>query len=70
MHARQEWHRDPQLTMRMFIVMFLLGALYLAFIGALFYVGVNILFIVVIAGGSAFSGLRPVAKALGTSDCM
>jgi heat shock protein HtpX len=53
MHARQQWHRDSQLTIRMFIVMFLLGALYLAFIGALFYVGFNILFIAVIAGGLA-----------------
>jgi heat shock protein HtpX len=53
MRARQHWYRDPKLTMRMFIVMFLLIALYLAFVAVLFYAGVNFILIAFVAGGLA-----------------
>jgi len=54
MQARQHWYKDSGLQRRMFIVMALLMALYLAFIAVLFYVGVPVLMIALIAGGMAF----------------
>jgi heat shock protein HtpX len=42
---------DWGLTARMFLTMFLLALVYLAFIGALLWFGVNFIFIVIIAGG-------------------
>jgi heat shock protein HtpX len=45
--------RDPGLQARMLLTMFLLGALYVAFVGVLFAAGVNALFIVIIAVGLA-----------------
>lgn len=53
MHARQHWYKDPKLTRRMMLVMFLLVALYLAFTAVLFYAGVNFIIIAVVAGGLA-----------------
>src|SRR5689334_5658798 len=47
--------RDTGLQLRMTTVMFLLGVLYVAFIGAMFIAGVNAIFIVVIAGGLALT---------------
>lgn len=47
----REWYgHDSGLTLRMFLVMFLLGALYLGFLAVLWAAGVNFLTIIVIAG--------------------
>ena len=53
MQARQHWYRDPSLSRRMFFVMALLVALYLAFTAVLFYAGVNFVVIAIVAGGLA-----------------
>ena len=53
MRARQHWYRDPRLTRRMFLVMFLLGALYLAFTAVLWYAGASFVLIALVAGGLA-----------------
>ena len=53
MQARQHWYRDPSLSRRMFFVMVLLIALYLAFTAVLFYAGVNFVVIALVAGGLA-----------------
>jgi heat shock protein HtpX len=55
MRERQWYGHDSGLTFRMFIVMFLLAALYLGFVAALFASGVNPLWIVIIAGGLLFA---------------
>jgi heat shock protein HtpX len=47
----RHWYRDSGLQARMFVVMALLGALYLFFMAALFAAGVNFLFILIVAGG-------------------
>ena len=53
MRARQHWYRDPRLQTRMFIVMGLLMALYLAFGAVLWYAGASFIMIAVLAGGMA-----------------
>ncbi|MBW3607451.1 MAG: M48 family metalloprotease, partial [Actinobacteria bacterium] len=45
--------RDAGLQSRMILTMFLLGALYVAFVGVLFYAGVQGIMILLIAGGFA-----------------
>jgi len=50
----RHWYRDTGLQARMFLVMGLLAALYLAFMAALWYAGVNFFMIVLIAGGMLF----------------
>lgn len=50
----RHWYRDTGLQARMFLVMGLLAALYLAFMAALWYAGVNFFVIVLIAGGMLF----------------
>lgn len=55
MQARQHWYRDPSLSRRMFFVMVLLVALYLAFTAVLFYAGVNFVVIALVAGGLALA---------------
>jgi len=49
--TKTQFGRDPGLQARMLLTMFLLGALYVVFVGVLFAAGVNALFIVVIAVG-------------------
>jgi heat shock protein HtpX len=49
--TKTEFGRDPGLQARMLLTMFLLGALYVAFVGVLFAAGVNAAFIVIIAVG-------------------
>ncbi len=41
--------RDPELTFRMFFTMFMLGLVYIAFIGLLLFAGVDFIFIALIA---------------------
>ncbi len=41
--------RDPELTFRMIFTMFMLGLIYIAFIGLLFWAGVSFIFIALIA---------------------
>ena len=53
MRARQHWYRDPRLQTRMFVVMGLLMALYLAFMAVLWYAGASFILIALIAGGMA-----------------
>src|SRR5215213_4975979 len=53
MRKLSSFGRDTGLQIRMATTMFLLGLVYVAFIGVLFAAGVNALFIVVIAGGLA-----------------
>lgn len=48
-----EFGRDTGLQIRMATTMFLLGAVYVVFVGVLFSAGVNAMFIVFIAGGMA-----------------
>ncbi len=55
--TKTEFGRDPGLQARMLLTMFLLGALYVAFVGVLFAAGVNAGFIVVIAVGLAAAQL-------------
>jgi len=47
--TKTEFPRDPGLKARMLLTLFLLGALYVVFVGVLFAAGVNAVFIVVIA---------------------
>lgn len=54
MNPRLHWYRDPRLQTRMFLVMGLLMALYLAFVAVLWYAGVSVIVIAVIAGAMAF----------------
>src|SRR3990170_4809524 len=49
--ARRWYGRDTGLSVRMFLTMFLLAVVYLAFLTFLFWIGVDSLFLVVIAGG-------------------
>ncbi len=49
--------RDTGLQFRMLTTLFLLGLLYVAFVGALFAAGASAVFILVIAGGLAFAQL-------------
>lgn len=51
MARKTSFGRDTQLTTRMVVTMFLLGALYVVFVGVLIAVGVNLAFVIVIAGG-------------------
>jgi heat shock protein HtpX len=51
--TKTSFSRDPGLQARMLLTMFLLGALYVAFVGVLFAAGTNALLIVIIAGGLA-----------------
>ena len=53
MRAREHWYRDPRLQARMFLVMGLLLALYLAFGAALWYAGASFILIALVAGGLA-----------------
>ena len=50
----RHWYRDTGLQARMFVVMGLLAALYLAFMAALWAAGVNFFVIMLIAGGMLF----------------
>ena len=50
----RHWYRDTGLQARMIFVMGLLAALYLAFMAALLYAGVNFVFILIVAGGLLF----------------
>jgi len=50
----RHWYRDTGLQARMFLVMGLLAALYLAFMAALWYAGVDFFVIMLIAGGMLF----------------
>src|SRR5439155_24616407 len=54
MAARASFGRDTQLTFRMVLTMFLLGLLYVIFIGVLIAVGVSLAFVIVIAGALLF----------------
>jgi heat shock protein HtpX len=47
----RHWYRDTGLQARMVVVMGLLAALYLFFMGALLYAGVNFVAVLVMAGG-------------------
>jgi heat shock protein HtpX len=49
--TKTQFGRDPGLQARMLLTMFLLGALYVAFVGVLFAAGINAAFIVIIAVG-------------------
>src|SRR5918911_5018704 len=53
MQKLSSFGRDTGLQIRMATTMFLLGLVYVVFVGALFAAGVNAVFIVVIAGGLA-----------------
>jgi heat shock protein HtpX len=55
--TKTSFGRDPGLQARMLLTIFLLGALYVVFIGVLFAAGVNALFITVIAVGLAAAQL-------------
>lgn len=46
----KKWYRDPGLQARMFLTMFLLAAVYLAFLTILWYVGVETLGLILVAG--------------------
>ncbi|MFN8556354.1 MAG: zinc metalloprotease HtpX [Dehalococcoidia bacterium] len=50
----RQWYHDGGLQARMMVVYALLGAVYLAFMAALYWAGVPVLFIVLIAGGLLF----------------
>jgi len=52
--TKTEFGRDPGLQFRMILTLFLLGALYVVFAGALFAAGANGVLILVICGGLAF----------------
>jgi heat shock protein HtpX len=55
--TKTSFTRDPGLQARMLLTMFLLGALYVVFVGVLFAAGVHALVIVLIAGGLAAAQL-------------
>jgi len=48
------WIRDPGLTMRMFLTMFLLAIVYLAFLTVLYYYGVGFLYLAMFSGAFLF----------------
>jgi heat shock protein HtpX len=52
--SRNRFRSDPQLVARMGITMFLIGALYVGVVAALIFSGVNLGFVLVIAGGLLF----------------
>src|SRR6476620_423113 len=53
--ARTRFRADHGLSTRMVLVMFLMGALYVAFVVFLMWVGINPAFVLVIAGGLLFA---------------
>jgi heat shock protein HtpX len=55
--TKTSFRRDPGLQARMLLTMFLLGALYVVFVGVLFAAGVQALVIVLLAGGLAAAQL-------------
>jgi heat shock protein HtpX len=55
--TKTSFRRDPGLQARMLLTMFLLGALYVVFVGVLFAAGVQAVVIVLIAGGLAAAQL-------------
>jgi heat shock protein HtpX len=55
--TKTSFRRDPGLQTRMLLTMFLLGVVYVAFVGVLFAAGANAGFIVIIAGGLAAAQL-------------
>ena len=55
--TKTQFGRDPGLQARMLLTMFLLGALYVVFVGVLFAAGVNAGFIVILAVGLAAAQL-------------
>jgi Zn-dependent protease with chaperone function len=55
--TKTQFPRDPGLQSRMILTMFLLGALYVVFVGVLFAAGVNAGFIVIIAVGLSVAQL-------------
>ncbi len=67
--SRDIYKPDTQLTVRMFIVMFLLAALYLAFIGVMFTAGLDSftigLIAIVLIGGQYFFSDRLVLASVG-----
>ena len=55
--TKTSFTRDPGLQARMLLTMFLLGAVYVAFVGVLFAAGAQAGLIVIIAGGLAAAQL-------------
>jgi heat shock protein HtpX len=55
--TKTSFARDPGLQARMLLTMFLLGAVYVAFVGVLFAAGTSVVLIVIIAGGLAAAQL-------------
>ncbi|MDQ1685261.1 MAG: heat shock protein HtpX [Frankiaceae bacterium] len=53
--SRKRFRSDPQLVARMGITMFLIGALYVGVVAALIASGINLVFVIVIAGGLLFA---------------
>ena len=51
---QRSYGRDPELTFRMFFTLFMLGILYVVFVGLLFWAGIDPIFIGVIAVAMAF----------------
>jgi heat shock protein HtpX len=70
--TKTQFGRDPGLQARMLLTMFLLGALYVAFVGVLFAAGLNAAFIVIIAVGLAaaqlFSSDKLALRAMGARE--
>ncbi|HIH40607.1 MAG TPA: zinc metalloprotease HtpX, partial [Halobacteria archaeon] len=52
---KKEWEKDRGLFIRMFMTMFLLAVIYLAFIAVLSVLGVSIVPIIIIAGIMLFA---------------
>ena len=50
---QRSYGRDPELTIRMFSTIFMLGIVYVAFIGLLFWAGISPIFIGILAIGMA-----------------
>ncbi len=50
---QRSYGRDPELTIRMFFTIFMLGIVYVAFIGLLFWAGISPIFIGILAIGMA-----------------
>jgi heat shock protein HtpX len=55
--TKTSFNRDPGLQARMLLTMFLLGAVYVAFVGVLFAAGASAVLIVIVAGGLAAAQL-------------
>ena len=72
MNKLSEFGRDTGLQIRMATVMFLLGLVYVVFVGALFAAGVSALFIVIFAGGLAllqlFASDKMALAAMGAKE--